>query len=84
MEEEHEEIEVIDVSMTNEEIDQVIAHLVELKEHKKNVQFPIAADVDLSVTFDNSEIKENLEDDEELDEESEVENEKSNEVNENG
>ena len=62
--EEHEEIEVIDVSMTEEEIDQMIAHLVDLKEHKTNVQFPIAADVDLSVTFDHDEHSEseNLQD----------------------
>lgn len=61
MTEEHEEIEVIDVSMTESEIDEMIAHLVELKEHKTSVQFPIAADVDLSVTFDHeSEVGEEL------------------------
>ena len=53
VEEEHEEIEVIDVSLSEAEIDEVIAHLVELKEHKKNVQFPLASDLDLSVTFSN-------------------------------
>ncbi len=53
MAEEQEEIEVIDVEMTEHEIDEMIAHLVELKEHKTNVQFPIAADVDLSVTYDH-------------------------------
>ena len=52
VEEQHEEIEVIDVEMTEHEIDTMIAHLIELKEHKTNVQFPIAADVDLSVTYD--------------------------------
>ena len=52
-EEQHEEIEVIDVEMTEQEIDEMIAHLIELKEHKTNVQFPIAADVDLSVTYDH-------------------------------
>ncbi len=52
MEEKHEEIEVIDVELTEHEIDEMIAHLIELKEHKTNVQFPIAADVDLSVTYD--------------------------------
>jgi hypothetical protein len=46
-----EEIEVIDVSLNENEIDEVIAHLIELKEHKKNVQFPLASDLDLSVTF---------------------------------
>lgn len=53
VEEQHEEIEVIDVEMTEHEIDTMIAHLIELKEHKTNVQFPIAADVDLSVTYDS-------------------------------
>ena len=53
-EEEHdEEIEVIDVSLNEQEIDEVIAHLVELKEHKKNVQIPIASDLDLLVTYDS-------------------------------
>ena len=52
VEEQHEEIEVIDVEMTEHEIDTMITHLIELKEHKTNVQFPIAADVDLSVTYD--------------------------------
>ena len=53
MAEEHQEIEVIDVEMTEHEIDEMISHLLELKEHKTNVQFPIAADVDLSVTYDS-------------------------------
>ncbi|MGV8142018.1 MAG: hypothetical protein ACP5NS_00080 [Candidatus Pacearchaeota archaeon] len=53
VEEQHEEIEVIDVEMTEHEIDEMIAHLMELKEHKTNVVFPIAADVDLSVTYDS-------------------------------
>jgi hypothetical protein len=57
MTEENEEIEIIDVSMSEEEIDQVIAHLIELKEHKTNVQFPIAADVDLSVTFNHLDVE---------------------------
>ena len=52
-EEENEEIEVIDVSLNEEEIDEVIAHLIELKENKKNVQFPLASDLDLSVTFNH-------------------------------
>ena len=53
MTEEHEEeIEVIDVSLNEHEIDEVIAHLIELKEHKESVQIPIAADLDLSVTYD--------------------------------
>ena len=55
MTEEHEEeIEVIDVSLNEREIDEVIAHLIELKEHKENVQIPIASDLDLSVTYDNN------------------------------
>ena len=55
MTEEHEEeIEVIDVSLNEHEIDEVIAHLIELKEHKESVQIPIAADLDLSVTYDNN------------------------------
>ncbi len=52
--EEQEEIEVIDVSLNENEIDEMIAHLIELKEHKKNVQFPLASDLDLSVTYDDS------------------------------
>ncbi|MBM3232393.1 hypothetical protein FJZ21_03395 [Candidatus Pacearchaeota archaeon] len=51
MAEEHEEIEVIDVTLSESEIDEMIAHLMELKEHKTNVQFPLASDLDLSVTF---------------------------------
>jgi uncharacterized membrane-anchored protein len=50
-EEENEEIEVIDVSLSEDEIDEVIAQLVELKESKKNVQFPLASDLDLSVNY---------------------------------
>lgn len=53
--EDNEEIEVIDVTLNEEEIDEVIAHLIELKEHKKNVQFPLASDLDLSVTFSDEE-----------------------------
>ena len=51
--EENEEIEVIDVSLNEAEIDEVINCLAELKEHKKNVQFPLASDLDLSVTFNH-------------------------------
>ena len=54
MTEEHEEeIEVIDVSLDEHEIDEVIAHLMDLKEHKESVQIPIASDLDLSVTYDS-------------------------------
>lgn len=53
MAEEHEEIEVIDVTLSEDEIDEMIAHLMELKEHKTNIQFPLASDLDLSVTFTN-------------------------------
>ena len=54
MTEEHEEeIEVIDVLLNEQEIDEMIAQLAELKEHKKNVQIPIASDLDLSVTYDH-------------------------------
>jgi hypothetical protein len=53
--EENEEIEVIDVSLSEGEIDEVIANLIELKEHKKSVQFPLASDLDLSVTFSDDE-----------------------------
>ena len=56
-EEENEDIEVIDVSLNEDEIDEVIAHLIELKEHKKNVQFPLASDLDLSVTYSDEESK---------------------------
>ncbi len=55
MAEENEEIEVIDVTLSEDEIDEMIAHLMELKEHKTNVQFPLASDLDLSVTFTNEE-----------------------------
>lgn len=55
MAEENEEIEVIDVTLSESEIDEMIAHLMELKEHKTNVQFPLASDLDLSVTFTNEE-----------------------------
>ena len=50
-----EEIEVIDVLMNDAEIDEAIAHLMELKEHKTNVQFPLASDLDLSVTDSDDE-----------------------------
>lgn len=50
-----EEIEVIDVSMSESEIDEMIAHLMELKELKTNVQFPLASDLDLSVTYSDDE-----------------------------
>lgn len=56
-EEEQEEIEVIDVSLNEDEIDEVIAHLMELKDHKKNVQFALASDLDLSVTYSNETIE---------------------------
>lgn len=54
---EQEDIEVIDVTLSEEEIDEVIAHLSELKEHRKNVQFPLASDLDLNVTFDSENIE---------------------------
>lgn len=56
-EEETDEIEVIDVSMNESEIDEMIASLVELKENKTNVQFPLASDLDLSVTYSDEEIE---------------------------
>ncbi len=59
-EETHEEIEVIDVTLSESEIDEMIAHLMELKEHKTNIQFPLASDLDLSVTYtteDESEVE---------------------------
>lgn len=59
MEENEEEIEVINVSMSDEEIDQVIAQLMELKEHKESVQFPLAADLDLLVNYHNGEDSDN-------------------------
>ena len=61
-----EEIEVIDVSMSDSDIDEVIAHLIQLKELKTNVQFPLASDLDLSVTYSND-------DDEDGDSEEEIE-----------
>ena len=61
MAEEHEEIEVIDVTLSESEIDEMIAHLVELKEHKTNVQFPLASDLDLSVTYSNEDLDEEVE-----------------------
>ena len=57
-EETHEEIEVIDVTLSESEIDEMIAHLIELKEHRTNVQFPLASDLDLNVTFTNEEAEE--------------------------
>ncbi|MEK6915084.1 MAG: hypothetical protein AABW89_00905 [Nanoarchaeota archaeon] len=51
IEETNEEIEVIDVTLSESEIDEMIAHLMELKEHKTNVQFPLASDLDLSVNY---------------------------------
>ena len=54
-EENNEEIEVIDVSLSEREIDEMIAKLVELKEHKEKVQIPIAADLDLTVNYDSGE-----------------------------
>ncbi len=45
------EIEVINVSLNENEIDEMVAQLLELKEHKESVQFPIAADVDLLVNY---------------------------------
>src|SRR3989338_5598108 len=67
-----EEIEVIDVLMNDAEIDEAIAHLMELKEHKTNVQFPLASDLDLSVTYS---------DDEEDSDEEDVDNEEDVKVN---
>lgn len=67
MAEEHEEIEVIDVTLSENEIDEMIAHLMELKEHKTNIQFPLASDLDLSVTFTN-ESEENVESDSNMEE----------------
>ncbi|MEK6908787.1 MAG: hypothetical protein AABX23_01910 [Nanoarchaeota archaeon] len=55
MVEEHEEIEVIDVTLSEDEIDEMIAHLMELKEHKTNIQFPLASDLDLAVTYSHEE-----------------------------
>lgn len=52
-EETNEEIEVIDVTLNDDEIDEMIAHLMELKEHKTSVQFPLASDLDLAVTYTN-------------------------------
>jgi len=72
MAEENEEIEVIDVLMNDAEIDEAIAHLMELKEHKTNVQFPLASDLDLSVTYS---------DDEEDSDEEDVDNEEDVKVN---
>ncbi len=60
--EKDEEIEVIDVSLNEHEIDEMIAQLVKLKEHKESVQIPIAADLDLSVSYDKVQ-PENSEDD---------------------
>jgi len=56
---ENEEIEVIDVTLNENEIEEVISHLKNLKEHKTNVQFPLACDLDLSVTYaiENQEIE---------------------------
>ncbi len=48
---EEKEIEVINVSLNENEIDEMVAQLLELKEHKESVQFPIAADVDLLVNY---------------------------------
>ncbi|MEK6836303.1 MAG: hypothetical protein AABX94_01400 [Nanoarchaeota archaeon] len=56
-----EEIEVIDVLMNDSEIDEAIAHLMELKEHKKSVQFPLASDLDLSVTYSDEEVEGEIE-----------------------
>lgn len=50
-----EEIEVIDVSLSEREIDEMIAQLMELKEHKESVQIPIAADLDLLVNYHEGE-----------------------------
>ena len=62
-EETHEEIEVIDVTLSEGEIDEMIAHLMDLKEHKTNIQFPLASDLDLSVTYtaEESEGEEHIE-----------------------
>ena len=65
-ENENEEIEVIDVLMNDAEIDEAIAHLMELKEHKTNVQFPLASDLDLSVTYSDDEDEDDDEEDEEV------------------
>jgi len=80
-EEEHateEEIEVIDVTLNESEIDEVIAHLLELKEHKSNVQFPLASDLDLAVTFtdEHEEESEEAEEEEHLEPETKVESDK--------
>lgn len=59
---EDEEIEVVDVTLNEEEINEVIAHLVELKEHKTNVQFPLASDLDLSVTYTDDSVPKDITD----------------------
>ena len=63
-EEGDEDFDVIEVNMTDEEIDEAIASLMELKEHKQSVQFPVAADLDLLVNYHEGE-DEILEEDEE-------------------
>jgi hypothetical protein len=67
-EEEHDQIEIIDVTLSESEIDEMIAHLMELKEHKTNVQFPLASDLDLSVTFSDEKIEEHAESDKQMEE----------------
>ncbi len=46
-----ENIDVIEVSMSEQEIDDVIASLRKLKIEKESVQVPIASDVDLLVNY---------------------------------
>ena len=58
-EESNEEIDLIEVSMNKAEIEEVIAKLVELKEDKKQVQFPIASDVELLINYDSETEEEN-------------------------
>ena len=50
--EDEEDFDLIEISMNEDDIDEVMAKLVELKESKKKVQFPIASDLDLLVHYD--------------------------------
>ena len=55
-EEEH-EVEVIEVELNNEEIDELMIKLNELKENKSSINFDLSDDIELISHYDEDEAK---------------------------
>ncbi len=70
-----EDFDVVEVDMSEENIDEMIAHLIELKEHKTSVQIPVADDLDLLINYAHDEDVGLEEDDEEFDDDDDEEDE---------